>query len=221
MTEIRKVAFCPHCGNRSPQKLLLTHDAIDIGWSIPDEQPIDLVVVYFVATCETCNNILLYRSVQNIIQGEHFIHAELEYPQPGKLHYSVPESVSAIYAEAFRIMNLAPNAFAVQIRRALEALCEDRNARKGPLQVRLQSLSERGEIPPILAEVTDVLRLIGNLGAHAAGRSVKPSQVYVMDEFFRAVVEYVYIAPCKLKEFRDGLESFKSKSQNEESSSSA
>ena len=105
---------------------------------------------------------------------------------------------------------MAPNAFAVQIRRALEALCEDRGAKNGTLQNMLNELSTKGEIPSTLIEATDLLRLIGNIGAHASEDSVKPWQVRTLDEFFRAIVEYVYIAPSKIKEFREGLKKFKS-----------
>jgi hypothetical protein len=142
---------------------------------------------------------------------EQFHLTKLLWPESGVSHESIPEKVSTIYEEAARIKNIAPNAFAVQIRRALEAVCEDRGAQKKVLQAMLKELSDRHEIPPVLAEMTDVLRLLGNIGAHAADQSVRPSQVYALDEFFRAVVEYVYIAPSKLKEFRERLEKIKSK----------
>lgn len=57
-----------------------------------------------------------------------------------------------------------------------------------------------------------MLRFLGNVGAHAVEESVMPWQVYAIDEFFRAVVEYVYVAPSKLKDFKDSLAKFKSKS---------
>lgn len=59
--------------------------------------------------------------------------------------------------------------------------------------------------------MTDVLRLLGNIGAHAAGQSVKLGHVRAIDDFFRAIIEYVYVAPSKLKEFRDRLERFGTK----------
>ena len=47
---------------------------------------------------------------------------------------------------------------------------------------------------PTLAEMSDVLRLIGNIGAHHGSAPVHPWQVHAIDNFFRAVVEYVYVA---------------------------
>jgi hypothetical protein len=210
MGDIRQVGFCPHCGNKSPQKLIHTQGTTGTGWFISDGEEVDLTVVYFVASCETCNHILVYRAIEDIPDENFFIFANREYPESGELHRSVPKTVSKVYSEALRIKELAPNAFAVQIRRALEALCEDRGAKKGTLQKMLGELSVKGEIPSTLIEATELLRLLGNIGAHASEESVQPWQVRTIDEFFRAIVEYVYVAPDKIKKFRESLSAFKS-----------
>ena len=59
-----------------------------------------------------------------------------------------------------------------------------------------------------------VLRLLGNIGAHASQQPVKPGHVRVIDEFFRAIVEYVYIAPQKIKQLKDQLSRLKSANEN-------
>ena len=220
MEEIRKVSFCPHCGNRAPQKLVHVQNCSGTGWLTDTGEEMDLTVIYFTASCDTCNHLLIYSSVDDFVDDQNFNTAELVFPKSGELPKSVPKAVANIYNEAIRIKSLAPNAFAVQIRRALESLCEDRGAKKKVLAQRLQELADRGEIPPTLAEATDVLRYLGNIGAHAAEESVMPWQVHTMDEFFRAVVEYVYVAPSKLKDFRDSLSKFKSKSSGATDSAS-
>ena len=104
-----------------------------------------------------------------------------------------------------RIRALAPNAFAVQIRRALEALCEDRNADGRNLATQLGDLAKKNEIPSVLVELADTLRLVGNVGAHSGNQTVHQLQAYEIDEFFRVLIEYVYIAPNKLAAFRKRL----------------
>jgi len=210
---IRNVAFCPHCGNRAPQKLVYRQRYRGVWFSVngdvskEEDSELPGPTYYYVVVCETCNEVLVYHSVG--VPASHFSEADLVYPEPGELHYSVPDVVANCYKEAARIKNLAPNAFAVQIRRALEALCEDRGVNERTLARSLNVLAERGEIPATLAEMTDILRLLGNIGAHAADQSVKPGHVHVMDDFFKAVVEYVYVAPYKLQEFRKKLERFR------------
>lgn len=210
MEPIRKVAFCPHCGNRAPQRHIYTQE---YGEEIYDENgseiPTILPCTYYVVVCETCDRILLYHDCVEIRNDNKFHLTRLIYPDPGVLHESIPKLIADCYTEAVKIKHLAPNAFAVQIRRALEAICEDRGAKERTLHDRLQHLAQQGEIPPILAEMTKVLRLLGNIGAHATDQSIQPGYVGAIDDFFRAIVEYVYVAPSKLTEFRDRLERLK------------
>lgn len=219
MGDIRRVTFCPHCGNKAPQKLIHSQYFEDTGWDTKEGTPIDDIPgSYFVAVCETCNQILLYGKFGEYPEDEsiEFRGADLLWPDQSKLHKSVPKVVADIYDEAIRIKSHAPNAFAVQIRRSLEAICEDKGAKQGSLQKRLKDLANKGEIPPVLAETTDVLRILGNLGAHAANQSVKPWQVFTIDSFFRTFIEYVYVAPSKLAEFRASLKDFHSKLEAED-----
>lgn len=206
---VRKVVYCAHCGNTAPQRLLHTQKYFERSWTTAtgEEEPHPWAM--FVAVCETCGQLSLYDNPGDQLEEDRFFLGELAFPKAGQLHASVPTFVSEIYLEAFRIREIAPNAFAVQIRRALEALCEDRSAKGRNLADKLKDLSMRGEIPKVLAEVTDVLRLIGNIGAHAVGKSVHPLQAYAIDDFFRAVVEYVYVAPAKLREFKERMEQSK------------
>ncbi len=209
MEYIRKVAFCPHCCNKAPQKLIHTQHSTTPGWTLGDGEEVEMAVIYFIVVCETCNSILLYCSNGEVLEEGYFDESDLVYPEMGELHFSVPEKVRKIYSEAFRVKRHSRNAFAVQIRRALEALCEDRNAKGKDLQQRLSYLVTKGDIPTQLSELTEVIRLLGNIGAHADSKEIKIWQVRPLDDFFRVVVEYVYVAPRKLKDFRDGLDRFK------------
>lgn len=208
MEEIRCVSYCPHCGNMAPQKLVHVQRYLEKGWSLGGDSVDEIPWSTFVVVCETCHRVLVYDNLGDQWEPEQFHICDLVYPKSGILHSSVPRGIAEVYEEAYRIKEIAPNAFAVQIRRALEAICEDRGAGKGTLQVMLKELSDKGEMPPVLSEVSDVLRLLGNVGAHGIGESVHPLQVSAIDEFFRAIVEYVYIAPSKLKEFKVQLETF-------------
>jgi hypothetical protein len=72
-------------------------------------------------------------------------------------------------------------------------------------------LAKRGDIPKTFAEASDLLRLIGNVGAHAGDRDVHPLQAHSLGRFFRAIIEYLYVSPRKIQEFRASLEESKKK----------
>lgn len=206
MEPIRGVAYCSHCGNRVTQRLIHVQRFLCCGFRADGtREDHDYPSTYYVAVCETCNEILLYIDDFDEFGENLFVRASLVWPEPRTLHHSVPDHVRSCYEEANRIRHFAPNAFASLIRRALEAICVDRGITEGTLQDRLQELANRGEIPPVLAEMAHVLRHQGNIGAHADDNSVKPGHVHIIEDFFRVIVEYVYVAPSKLKEFRDQL----------------
>lgn len=207
---IRCVAFCPHCGNRAPQALVYSKHFYSYSFDMQgNKSGNDLPAAYFVAECETCHEVLVYLAEAYIPEEKQFPDSGLIWPDPGFLGQGVPELIKEIYKEATVIKNLAPNAFAVQIRRALEALCDDRGAKKGSLYERLKGLVDNKEIPPVLSEMSDVIRLIGNIGAHASQQNVKPGHVRIIDEFFRAIIEYAYVAPQKIKQLKEQLQVLK------------
>jgi hypothetical protein len=172
----------------------------------------DDVTSYVLVGCTTCQHVSLYReehvkaSPQRVFTGFRLVDLECVWPKGAELHKSVPDPVRKCYQEAAAIKSRAPNAFANQIRRALEALCRDRGATDRTLAKNLGELSSRGEIPPTLADMTDILRMLGNIGSHAAEESVEPEYVEPIDDFFRAVVEYVYVAPYRVNEVQAQLE---------------
>src|SRR5439155_12194123 len=121
----RHIAFCPHCGNTAPQRVVFRHlyesewyDSDGKRTKDPGPQCEAIVCV-----CETCNQVLLYDGIEGY---EIDAWPALQYPQGTELHESVPSSVGEVYREAARIKRIAPNAFAVTIRRALEVVCDDR-----------------------------------------------------------------------------------------------
>jgi len=205
---IRKALFCPHCSNRAPQRLIHTQRYMEKSWSVSNGKEDMAPWSTFVAVCETCGHVLLYDNPGDQFEDKEFHYGSLDFPRSSHLHSSVPEAVSKAYEEAYRIRSIAPNAFAVQIRRALEAVCADRGETRGNLAAKLRNLSNKGEIPPVLSEASDILRLLGNIGAHGLSGSVHPLQAYALDDFFRVIIEYLYIAPSKIEDFRARMKKY-------------
>jgi hypothetical protein len=197
--------FCPHCSNRAPQRLIHTQKYLEKSWAAQTGKEGEEPWSTFIVVCETCGHVLLYDNMGDQASDENFHHAILEYPNSGYLHGSVPELISKTYEEAYRIRTIAPNAFAVQIRRALEAICVDRGEKGGNLSKMLKSLAQKGEIPPVLVDASDILRLLGNIGAHGLSESVSPLQAYALDEFFIVIIEYLYVAPSKIQAFKSSM----------------
>lgn len=204
----RYVMLCHHCGNTAPQRLVHHYSATERVYS-NDGEPFDLENYYFLVQCETCNDVSLFGSAEYMDYPFDWSQAHLLYPYSKQLPTTIPERVQKAYLEVSRISKIAPNAFAGQIRRALEYLCLDKKAKGHTLQEMVQNLASLGIIPPTLAEMTDGIRILGNVGVHASDEEITPSDITTMDDFFKAILEYVYIAPSKMAKLKERLSSTK------------
>jgi len=109
------------------------------------------------------------------------------------------------YEEAKKVKEVSPLAFSLLIRRALEQLCNDKNATGDNLKAKIKDLGTKKVIPEKLSDMADIIRDIGNTGAHAYKFDLNKYDMDVLDDFFIAVVEYVYLAPAKISKIRERL----------------
>ncbi len=203
------ILHCPHCGNTAPQRFAFGHEYEDRDIYNTDGTLADLSLPcrYEVRICSTCKELILYH-------GDVISELDVVYPSKHSLDDSVPFAIRECYDEASLIRRTSPSAYAVLLRRGLEAICDDRGAKSGPLHARLGELTSRGEIPAAISEMTAILRNIGNAGAHTNKDTVTVPMTWVMSELFRAVVEYVYVAPSRVESLKKSLKSFeKAKSE--------
>jgi hypothetical protein len=139
---------------------------------------------------------------------------DLVWPSSAELSTVVPKRIREIYDEAISVKH-APNAFANQIRRALEAVCRDRDADADNLHNMLGKLSTQNEIPEKLSEMTGLLRKLGNAGSHDKKFDVDSSFVEAIDDFFRTVVRYVYVMQEEISRVEREFENAQSREKQE------
>lgn len=211
-TGITRNSLCPSCSNISPQELLYSY-------TFEEQRPYDKTFNfapgegpqhrYFVAACSTCRSMLVYMSTYDPCEPTEFHRCDIVYPHGVALDHSVPERVRQCYAEAKRIQHNSPNAFTLMLRRALEAICEDQGITSGSLKSKLDKLASDGTIPPVLAAMSWALRILGNESAHEQ-KEMSVYTTWILDDFFKAIVEFVYVAPSKLAQFERHLQELSS-----------
>lgn len=124
------------------------------------------------------------------------------WPESYVLGDEVPESVQSEYTDAYKIRS-HPKSFVIQIGVALEAICDDQSIKKAKLYKMLIKLVEKTNLPAEMEDAAEVIKFFRNAGAHFDGVEVRPSDAELVDEFFRALIEYIYIAPARSKRYRE------------------
>lgn len=215
-----ETSVCYHCGNMVPLRRVAVHHGQELYEHI-DGHRFNEDFDYFIYQCPTCNGISIYgdfvayrRNPKNIPPRIYPAGSRL-LPESHKLASSncIPARILKLYDEIWPLRHIAPNAFAGQIRRALEFICQDQKAIGATLFKQLEYLVSRGTFPGHFAEITDLMRHVGNLGAHAAEEDLDFWDAELLDEFFRSVVEYVYFVPQKIERLKQRI-NFRNKNIN-------
>jgi hypothetical protein len=200
------VSFCAHCGNTSIQTILCEHPYKDKYYSESGESN-EYHALYILAKCETCSEVTLYSKDTELgIDEDTVFGSRLFPPSPARMA-GVPANVRMIFEEAERVKRISPIAYAVLTRRLLEEICLEKGLKGKTLAKNLDELAKKGDVPPVIAEATSLLRLIGNAGAHASDKKITVPQVWAIGQFVSVVLEYLYIAPQRIKEFKSSFAS--------------
>ncbi len=199
------LAECPHCGNRTVHEIkydLAVNEVID------EDEGIVVEVLHLLTQCRTCGSVSLFfhwepdypLDQRDLLKG-----ASLLYPAKRRISDDVPEMIRSIYKAAKRIEKIHPGAFVVELRKIIEYLCKDKEAKGKTLKDQLDDLASRGIIPEVLSRMTNAIRYFGNLGAHANDGKISAGEAVTIDEFVLSVLDYVYIAPAKIKKLLEKI----------------
>jgi len=119
----------------------------------------------------------------------------------------IPDRVLSQYEEIWPLRHRVPTAFIGQIRRLLEFVCTEQGAAGKDLFEKLKDLTLKQILPGYFSQITNLLRRVGNMGAHAGDADLTIWDAELIDDFFRSVLEYLYVAPAKIRRMERRLKS--------------
>lgn len=198
-----KPSYCDHCGN-------VTHKD-SLGDYFIEKDGGKTFSIYIFISCKICELPSLIEHVKMLpedYQGGQELRQRINaagsvatiqlYPPQIDISPYAPKRVKAIYIEACSIKQKSPGSFVVQIGRALEAITRDKEAEGETFKQRLDWLIDKGYLPAHLGDMGQINRIFRNWGAHDAEVDVQLEDALIVDEFFNAIVEYLYEAPAKI-----------------------
>jgi hypothetical protein len=198
--------LCDHCSNVSYKQLVCKDEA---------EAEDRVFVEYRLYRCTICHNVVLVkitrclpddyqgsRQPQDRIAAATTTEERQLWPEPLSLPLEIPDRVRRLYEEA-RLVRRSPSSFVMQLGRALAAVTKDKGAAGHNLYERFNWLTSQDLLPDVFGQMAQINRILRNWGAHDSETEIEPEDARIADEFFRAIVEYLYIAPAKVDRIKD------------------
>lgn len=194
--EYTKPIQCPRCGNEAPMRIVASYELSPREREQNPEDALDDGETWRLVICPACKEVSvgLIRWIDYLDVEDEF-RMRIVYPVWNSTLTGLPHKIDSAYNSALKVCNVDSNAFAVLLGRVLDMVCLDKQAAGSTLYERLNSLAERGDIPPRLADMAHQLRQLRNIGAHADLGELTPAEIPVLNSLCRAILEYVYTAP--------------------------
>lgn len=145
------------------------------------------------AQCEACHGAALFIR-ENVGDGFENDSYYRVYPAHSRhIGFLLPDIVRESYEEAVKCENAKAHvAQVVMVRRALEAVVKEHEPSARTLHAGLKAMSTNGLVSQELADWSNQLRVIGNLGAHPTKETVGYADATEALDFLQAMLEILY-----------------------------
>ncbi|WP_175596802.1 DUF4145 domain-containing protein [Bacillus sp. MRMR6] len=223
---MEKVITCNHCGNKTSMKQVANHnlteteDVWDYNYD-PFKPAYNTSYgrTWYLYLCPVCKEITVEKhswfSEETEPNGAPIINEEVLYPSGADNEHFIPKGVKDAFDAAIKVRNLDGAICILALRRALEKMCKQKGAKGNDLFTKLKDLQDKHILPPIMNEISYILRKEGNSAAHADEIEFDPETVNLMIEFTHTIFNYVYTLPEKINKAQERFKKHEFESANE------
>ncbi|NUB27225.1 DUF4145 domain-containing protein [Azospirillum brasilense] len=199
--------ICPHCGTRvkfSPIHVVVVKGE-ELGMLTRD--------YHYLCKCEYCNDVVYAKFWEVDFDPDWHFAYEMHFPAAifnGSV--DLPEQVNVSFSEATKCLNAdASLATLVMCRRTVEAIVRDKGGSSGGgLYSEIDKLIKDGTLPDSMGRLANVIRMVGNKGAHASELATDSKQARDAYELTKKMIDVIYLVPRQVHEIRSKLEQEKS-----------
>ncbi|RKR89937.1 uncharacterized protein DUF4145 [Micromonospora pisi] len=186
---------CTSCRNAT--------SSVPAGWIGEDEDP---TIGYALIECSHCHRLMVIQEF-NEWNGQDLVSSGAPvviWPvRDTQLSVEIPDPARKSFEEARACHHAGQfTAAALMVRRTLEAVCIDKGATTGSLQVKLNELKSKGIIEGKLTDWSHDLRALGNEAAHDTTIFISAADAQDALELAEALLNYVYVLNAKYNAFK-------------------
>ena len=192
---------CYHCGNQGLHIIQHRHKT-NFGGPIFDEignavdfEP-DEVYEWILLSCPVCSRVTL---LEDYMDNPEYTSRTYLYPANALPVKSIPDNIKRSFESAQKSKNIDIELCAMALRKTLELICIEKGAIKGSLEDKIKVLVSQGVFTQVISDVCDIIRKVGNQGAHSDGLGIPTYMVDELFEHMKLILSYFYALPVSVK----------------------
>ena len=213
------LAQCYHCGNKTLMNVQCVVDqrfgGVQVNENLEPEFEMQEDYKWKLLSCPVCHFLTLYQiytdeSMQVERNGEikQLYESQIIYPENRMILSEVPKQVASAFESALKIKKIDSKKCLISLRRTLELICKDKDARGSTLEAKINDLILNNIFPKDLENAFSVIREYGNSGAHSQ-ITLTDSQLNELIRILYSVIDYLYIIPRKSVKMKERLDEIK------------
>lgn len=213
------LAQCYHCGNKTLMNVECVVDqrfgGVQVNENLEPEFEMQEDYKWKLLSCPVCHFLTLYQvytdeSMQVERNGEikQLYESQIIYPENRMILSEVPKEVASAFESALKIKKIDSQICLISLRRTLELICKDKDARDRTLEAKINDLILNNIFPKDLENAFSVIREYGNSGAHSQ-INLTDSQLNELISILYSVIDYLYIIPRKSVKMKERLDEIK------------
>lgn len=195
---------CFHCGNIVPMKLI----GRDVStWDEGDDYVgVEEWSFYMCPTCKEPTLVCWYwQQKGNEITSD--LGRSIAFPDNLFDSRCVHETIRKAFMAAAATKSIDQAVSLIAWRRVLELACKDLGADGKNLYEKITDLSSKNIFPQTLKDASNLIRVLGNDGAHSDDPEPRRVNIANVEALVRYIIEYVYILPQKISDISKANES--------------
>lgn len=207
--------LCPYCKTRTkfnPLHLAVVRKDDDYGLMERD--------FHYLCQCEYCQEVVYTKFWEVDFDPDWTFQYELHHPVSlfNYPEYKLPELVWLSFSEANRCLNAgAYLAVVVMCRRTIEGILKDKGAPKNlSLAKAIEKLANDSTIHDSMKHLADLVRVVGNIGAHASDLKVDEERAKETYEHTQKLIDMLYVLPEHAERVREKIDEEKNPKKTEQ-----
>ena len=206
-----EIIKCFHCGNETPMPKVGEYFW---GSREIEFQDFDFFYKYELFACPVCHKVNLRETYGDVTMMGYYDCNLAKYGEQKSILFplnsidsdSLPNKIKEAYVGALKTKGIDKYVCLMALRRTLELMLNDKGATKWGLKKKIEEIAEKGLLPDTLKEASSLTKILGDTAAHDKDLEIDQYDVEAMAEFIGFIIEYLYIIPDKINNYKERLD---------------